>query len=637
MHLPIFVHCHIDLITMKNTYQDIIDANRRHEAMRRRADYDPVTGRGCCGERVTVNVPDHGILHLPKLMVNSPAFDSAMEWTRLCKLRLKYDFEYWCVTCATVKDKSGGGIIPFTLNPPQRRVLAMLESMRIARHPIRAIILKARQWGCSTLIACYMAWIQIELTRYWNSITCAHNLETTTILKCMLDNVILSYPQDLWSDDEALRLKSMAGSRNLFKLCGTGSNYLLCSAASPNVSRGHDISMAHFSEVAFYRSRGPFRAEESIASICSSITLDPNTLVVMESTANGVGNYFHTEWLNAKEGKSDKVPIFVPWYELDIYRREVTDVEALVDGMDDYAFNLFYTKQLTLEQMQWYQLKRKEYQNHSRMMAEYPSDDVEAFSNSDRAVFDSDSIEALRPACGPPLRVGELQGKASKGPFSLHDLHFVDDVGGRFKVWEPPDEACDDSRRYVVAVDIGGRSISSDFSVIAVFDRRDPDHPELVAQWRGHIDHDLLAWKAAMIAKWYAMATLIIESNTLETDRTEGDHGEFILHELQRHYRRLYIRDDGSPGFHTNTATKTRIINSLIAIYRDQGYIEHDSEALNEALCYEQHSNGTFGAKEGLHDDILITRALALSYCHDRRLIELGREARAHDLSALKI
>ncbi|MBR5241403.1 MAG: hypothetical protein IKW05_05650, partial [Muribaculaceae bacterium] len=59
-----------------------------------------------------------------------------------------------------IKNKMGDGDIPFKLNRPQRRLLAEMEEMRIKGKPIRIILLKARQWGGSTLVQIYMAWIQ---------------------------------------------------------------------------------------------------------------------------------------------------------------------------------------------------------------------------------------------------------------------------------------------------------------------------------------------------------------------------------------------------------------------------------------------------------------------------------------------
>nr|BDD48116.1 hypothetical protein 32 [Balneolaceae bacterium] len=79
--------------------------------------------------------------------------------------------------------------------------------------------------------------------------------------------------------------------------------------------------------------------------------------------------------------------------------------------------------------------------------------------------------------------------------------------------------------------------------------------------------------------------------------------------------------DEGKPlkyGFHTNQATKTMIINRLIAALRDEEYIERDEIACNEMDYYEIKEDGTMGAKEGTHDDVLITTAggvwLALNY-----------------------
>ena len=71
--------------------------------------------------------------------------------------------------------------------------------------------------------------------------------------------------------------------------------------------------------------------------------------------------------------------------------------------------------------------------------------------------------------------------------------------------------------------------------------RRAAARSETVAQWRGHIDHDLLAWKAAAIGRWYHWALLVVESNTLEC------RGEYVLDRLSRHYRNLYLRLSSLP------------------------------------------------------------------------------------------
>jgi hypothetical protein len=271
----------------------------------------------------------------------------------------------------------------------------------------------------------------------------------------------------------------------------------------------------------------------------------------------------------------------------------------------------------------WYHNKRREYPCHSMMQAEYPTDDTEAFANTGHNIFPNDHVERLRQLCRPPALVGELAGLSPVGQGAITSIRFSPSSTGLLKIWETPRPGAD---RYVTAVDIGGRSAASDYSVIAVFDRLGPK-PAVVAQWRGHLDHDLLTWKAATIAAWYNNALLVIESNTLETENTEGDNSLYILSRLRRHYSNLYIRGAESEfestsrriGFHTNRATKSLIINDLIARVRDGQYIERDNDACDELAVYQLRPDGSTGAREGCHDDILMTRAIALYVIRDAR------------------
>jgi hypothetical protein len=190
------------------------------------------------------------------------------------------------------------------------------------------------------------------------------------------------------------------------------------------------------------------------------------------------------------------------------------------------------------------------------------------------------------------------------------------------------------SHRYLVIVDIGGRSSKADYSVILVLDRLfmiDGGKPSVVAQWYGHIDMDILAWKSAQVASYYDNALLVIESNTLEThDRersVEGDQSGYILNQISGVYENLYARKQSEDeiierapkkyGFHTNVATKPMIISNLIEIVREGLYTERDERCLNEYLTYEKKPNGSYGAISGKHDDILMTRAIGLHICYN--------------------
>lgn len=606
---------------MKKEYDDIWRKNY-HRRRRLETEYDPLTGKGCSGMRLVGTAPDTSeIVMLPETMVADYAFRPTMRTTEWERLRCRHDFEFWCARCVTIKDKISGDDKPFILNAPQRRITALLESDRLAGKPMRMIMLKARQWGGSTLIQMYMAWIQSYHRRNWHSLICAHVKDTAATIRGMYSKVLSRYPVQLWDGDEPPRFECYERSSNVREIAGRGCRVTIGSSENQEAVRGADYAMAHLSEVAFWNDSPAKSPDKFIRAICGAIAMAPLSLVVMESTANGIGNYFHQEWCRSKAGKSDKRAVMVPWYEIEIYRQPLTrkELPKLWESMDAYERGL-WDKGLTLEMINWYHNKRREYPSHTMMQAEYPTDDTEAFVNTGHNLFPNEQIEALRANCRPPLLTGEVEGTDSNGPGTLLGVRFHPSSTGCLKVWEEP-QAC--NNRYVVAVDIGGRSASSDWSVIAVINNSG-GKPSIAAQWRGHTDHDRLTWKSAAIARWYNNALLVIESNTLETENTEGDNSLYVLSRLRDHYRNLYIRstDDGQSGsrvgFHTNRATKSLVINDLIARVRDGDYTERDTDACDELAVYELKAGGTYGAKAGYHDDILMTRAIGLYVARQR-------------------
>ena len=268
------------------------------------------------------------------------------------------------------------------------------------------------------------------------------------------------------------------------------------------------------------------------------------------------------------------------------------------------------------------------------MASEYPSDDIEAFVHSGQKVFDRYKVEALESTCCPPRYIGDVYADADSGKKAMSNVRFSEDTQGQLWVWQHP-ETFDDAivtNRYLVVVDIGGRSNKADFSVITVFDRYwmiEGGKPSVVAQWYGHIDMDILAWKSAQIAKYYNNALLVIESNTLETHDKErdvdGDQSHFILNQIRDVYDNLYARKQSEEeirqqvpkryGFHTNISTKPMIISTLTKVIRENLYTERDKRCLDEYLDYEKKPNGAFGAIVGAHDDLLMTRAIGLHIC----------------------
>lgn len=577
--------------------------------------YSPLTGDpNDTKRRPVANGPD--TYHVPITMLDDPDYSPALDRHSFNVLRFRHDFEFWAATCVKIIHKDTKQSVPFILNRPQRRLLDTIERQRLLNLPVRLIMLKARQWGGSTLIQIYFAWIQIIHLRNWHSLICAHVKDTAATIRGMYTHLLANYPREYWDDDSRPELRPFEHMNNTRTIPGRGCRITVCSSENQESTRGMDCSMAHLSEVAFWKDSTLHSPADLIRSVTSGIARRPMTFIAMESTANGAGNFFHREWLRAVDGKSDKTPFFVPWHEIGLYTEPVDDPAAFAATLNGYERQLRDTHGCSLEAIKWYRNKSREYTDRRSMMAEFPTTPEEAFSATDTNVFSASDVAILRRGCVITPSRGEVDGSPAGIPSDLSAPRLRQSPQGNALIWTPPrPHAC-----YIASLDIGGRSRQSDFSVITVLDRHTDtpaEHrPEVVAQWRGHIDHDLLAWRAAALAAWYNTALLVIESNSWEAS-SEG-RGQYILETLADRYPNMYYRRSDSasrgylPGFHTNIRTKASLIAHMISLVRDNAYIERDTAACDELLQYESRPDGSYGARRGCHDDMLMSRAIAL-------------------------
>lgn len=671
---------------MKAVIRDILKENQRRLSVIN-ASFHPVTGKGSIGERKEVVIDDFPIRkqYLPIEMLNIPfvkkilscgtidAFigktftDSDMEdleaerekvINQFVKIRCRYDFAFWAAMYVYIKNKGGGEDVLFRLTRPQRKFVAKLEALRKAGKPIRLILLKARQWGGSTTSQLYMAWLQLIHRKGLNSLIIAHQGTGSDEIKDMFDRMIKNYPVDMLYkinedyDENEPKLVGVGKSGNIHRVPQRNCKIKIGTAERPDSCRGGDYNLVHLSEVGVWKVTEGKKPEDIVRSACSGILYQPYTMIVYESTANGAGNFFHIEYDDAKKGKSQFEALFVAWFDIDQYSLSFADDKE----MEEFAERLYnnrnsdnapssreesgkylwwlWTQGATLEAINWYIHERAKYTDHGLMAAEFPSDDIEAFVHSGARVFDKYKVEELKASCRIPKYIGEVYADGDEGRKALQNLRFKEDTQGSLHIWSKPeifdDEIC--RNRYLTVVDIGGRSNKADFSVITVFDRlfmMDGDKPVVVAQWYGHTDIDILAWKAAQIAAYYDNSLLVIESNTLETHDKErdvdGDLSHYILNQISDVYPNLYARKQSEEeirervplkyGFHTNVATKPMIISNLIKVIRDNMYVERDEKCIYEYLSYEKKQNGSFGAITGKHDDLLMTRAIGLHIC----------------------
>ena len=555
--------------------------------------------------------------------------------------RLKHDFEFWAATCARIQDKESKRMIPFILNRGQRKLLAQYESQRLANKPIRVILVKARQWGGSTLTQIYMLWLQLHHYENWHSVIISQLQSQSVNIRSMLGKVVNNLPKY----HPQATLKTFEQQQLIKIIPERGCRILVNSAENPEATRSFDFSMVHMSEVALWADTATKSGDDIAQSIYATVLDVPGTFIVMESTAKGIGNFFHTQWLAAQDNKVNNIdglyPVFVAWFEIPIYVEKLPCSETeFIKTLTEYE-RWQWSQGATLQGIYWYRTyKKKKNYSDFQMKSEFPTTAEEAFQTKSGKYFSDELITKLRSSCRPPKFIGEIRSAALKGYSALEDIYLLENTGLMsevLKIWTMPNDGVDTSRerisnRFVVVVDVGGRSYRSDNSVIAVFDRIGmliPGGPiERAAIWYGHVDPDILAWMAVKIAVFYDNALLVIENNTIdsklkkETENyvNEGNHFYTVLDEIAEVYDNLYMREGppdqitGRPtfkiGWHMNKSTKYQAYDSYTIQVRDDEYIERDNGSADEAQWLQLKANGQIEAMSGQRDDKQDTTAV---------------------------
>lgn len=220
---------------------------------------------------------------------------------------LRDDFQYYAQHCLWIRTKNGE-LEPLELNRAQQYIHRRLEAQRLETGKVRAVILKGRQQGCSTYVEgrFYHATSQHKGVR---AFILTHEQEATNNLFEMAQR---------YHDHCPGPLKPKTGAANAKELhfADLDSGYKVGTAGTRGVGRSSTVQYFHGSEVAFW----PF-AEEHAKGVLQAIPDAPGTEIILESTANGLGNYFHQQWKRAEAGEGDFIPIFVPWFWQAEYRR----------------------------------------------------------------------------------------------------------------------------------------------------------------------------------------------------------------------------------------------------------------------------------------------------------------------------
>lgn len=265
-----------------------------------------------------------------------------------------------------IRDKSGE-LKLFEWNSTQRYVHERLEEQKRRLGKVRAIILKARQQGISTYVGA--RFYQATGTDFGKTaFILTHEIPATDNLFGMVKRYWEKSPDRVRPAVTTENAKELHFGR-------LGSGYKVATAGARATGRSSTAQYFHGSEVAFWPS-----AADHLAGVGQAIPDLPGTEIILESTANGVGNPFHKLWTNAVRGESEYIPIFIPWFWDAGYQKEVhSDFELDADEleyMDAYR--------LTREQMAWRRSKIASDFSGDRALfdQEYPASAELAFMRS---------------------------------------------------------------------------------------------------------------------------------------------------------------------------------------------------------------------------------------------------------------
>lgn len=466
-------------------------------------------------------------------------------------------------------------------------------------------MVKARQVGISTGIS-GLVYHHTATRRNISSLISSHDLDSSNNIYGMY-RMFYDYTEDYfrpmtkYSNRKEILFENPKEEWRR-KYPGLNSRIIVDTSANTKVGRSFTLQNCHLSEVAYMEN-----PEELMMGIEEAVPFTPGTSIFLESTANGLGDFFYKRCEMAAEGKGAYTLVFIPWFWESGYSVPESQVSIGTLGeseKDEYGNEKELVEQfnLTKGQLQW---RRDKIEgsfdgNAQKFCQEYPSTWREAFIFSGQPMFPVKMLLAMKDQCPQPLYRADIAWTS--------DMQFRKLVSpsGALSVWSEPKP----NETYVLGVDVAEGIDGGDNSVIDVLDVRGM---EQVAQWCGLIPPDELAYIASFLGTWYHNALIGPEVN---------NHGLTTIVALQKlRYWNIYKRTifdkvlkkrRDSIGWKTTATTKPLLIDGLRQIIREGELLVNSKESISEMLTYVKLDNGQLGATGGHKDDRVIALALAV-------------------------
>ena len=431
------------------------------------------------------------------------------------------------------------GKIPFSLYPFQDKCVEQFKDNRFN------IILKARQLGISTVTAAYSLWM-MTFHSDKNVLVIATKQEVAknlvTKVRVMHAN-LPSWLKQKCVEDNKLNLRYLNGSQ--IKAVSSG----------PEAARSEALSLLILDEAAFI---------DKIDDIwtASQQTLTTGGSCIALSTPNGVGNWFHRNWVDAEEGRGQFNDIKLHWTVHPDRNQEWRDEQDTLLGIQSAA-------------------------------QECDCD----FITSGTSVIDARILE-------------ECKKSMVKDPIEKRG------ADSNLWIWEPPDY----TRTYVVTADVG-RGDSADYSAFHVID---VEKVEQVAEYKGRVPTKDFGNMLVNISTEYNDALLIIENNNIgwatiqqvidrEYPNLFYTSKDLQYVDVQHQVTNKHYREEKKmvAGFSTTSKTRPLIISKLEEFFREESVVVRSNRLIDELLTFV-YINNRAEAMSGYNDDLVMSFAIGL-------------------------
>jgi hypothetical protein len=253
--------------------------------------------------------------------------------------KLQNSLPYFAKETLKIRTKSGD-VLPFVFNRAQVYLHQKIEEHRKRNGgKVRVLLVKGRQMGGSTYVQARFYHKLWGTKKSLKAFILTHEADAT-------DN-LFGMARTFWElQEQGIKPDLDTGNSKELKFTHNKCAYAVGTAGSKEAGRSATFQLFHGSEVSFW----PNDANHVAASL-TAVSDEPGTEIILESTANGLGNLFYRMVQQALRGKSDFEVIFLPWFWDSKYERECPKdwAESCPIEWHNYA----YDNGLTWSQVYW--------------------------------------------------------------------------------------------------------------------------------------------------------------------------------------------------------------------------------------------------------------------------------------------